>query len=54
MENVLKDLPPLFCSPVPEGSFPGGPIDSLLEELEVDFPKIQGPDFSPDTYPSGV
>ncbi|KAK4818697.1 hypothetical protein QYF61_017918 [Mycteria americana] len=27
VESVLKDLPALFCSLVPEGSFPGGPID---------------------------
>ncbi|KAK4829131.1 hypothetical protein QYF61_002210 [Mycteria americana] len=26
MERVLKGLPALFCSLVPEGSFPGGPI----------------------------
>ncbi|KAK4823759.1 hypothetical protein QYF61_006055 [Mycteria americana] len=44
MESVLKDLPALFCSLVPEGSFPGGPI--VLEQLEFCFPKIQGPDFT--------
>jgi len=42
--SVLKVLPALFCSPVREGHLPVGPIDSLLEELEVGFPKIQGPD----------
>jgi len=46
VENILKDLPGLFCSHVPEGSFPGGPIDLLLEQLEFCFPKIQGPDFT--------
>jgi len=46
MESVLQALPALFCSSVPEGCFPGSPIDSFLEELEVCFPKIQGPDFT--------
>ena len=27
VENVLKDLPALFCPPVPEDHFPGGPTD---------------------------
>jgi len=40
MESVLKDLPALFCSLVPKGSFPEGPTDQLLEELEFGFPKI--------------
>ncbi|KAK4828813.1 hypothetical protein QYF61_000870 [Mycteria americana] len=38
IESVLKDLTDLFCSLVPEDSFRG--------ELEVCFPKIQGPDFT--------
>ncbi|KAK4826361.1 LOW QUALITY PROTEIN: hypothetical protein QYF61_007955, partial [Mycteria americana] len=46
MESVLKDLPALFCSLVPEGSFPEETIDEHLEELEFCFPKIQGPDFT--------
>jgi len=37
MESILKDLPALFYSLVPEGSFPGGPG-------KVCIPKIQGPD----------
>ncbi|KAK4828558.1 hypothetical protein QYF61_027527 [Mycteria americana] len=39
MESILKDLPALFCSLVPEDQFPG--------ELEFYFPKIQGPDYTP-------
>lgn len=35
MKSILKDLPALFCSLVPEGSFPGDPIDQLLEELAL-------------------
>ena len=27
IESVLKDLPALFCSLVPEGSFLEGPVD---------------------------
>lgn len=46
MERVLKDLLTLFCPVVPKGSFLGDPIDQLLEQLAVCFPKIQGPDFS--------
>jgi len=40
MESILKDLLALFHSPVPEGHFPGGLADLLLEELEVGFPTI--------------
>ncbi|KAK4820667.1 hypothetical protein QYF61_003075 [Mycteria americana] len=29
MESILKDLPALFCSSVPEDHFPGGPTNSL-------------------------
>lgn len=36
----------LFCSLVPEGSFPWGPIAWLLEQLELCFPKFQGHDFT--------
>lgn len=39
-------LPSLSCTLVPEGSFPGGPIDYLLEVLEVYLPKVQGFDFT--------
>jgi len=42
----FKDLPALFFSLVSQDSFPEGRIDYLLEELEVCFAKIQGPDFS--------
>lgn len=40
MEDLLKDLPPLFCPLVPEDHLPGDPIGYLLEELEVCFPKV--------------
>jgi len=36
----------MFCPPVPEDHFPGGPTE-VLEELEVGFLKIQGPDCTP-------
>jgi len=32
--------------PCPRGQYPRGPMDSLLEELEVRFPKVQDPDFT--------
>lgn len=40
MKSILKDLPALFCPLVPEGSFPGNPIDQLLGELALSFPRI--------------
>lgn len=47
MEDFLKDLSALFHSLVPDGSLPWDPIDYLLEELEVCFPKVEEPNFSP-------
>lgn len=35
MQSVLNNLSALFCCLVSEGSFPGGSIDQLLEELEA-------------------
>lgn len=40
MKNIMKDLPALFCSLAPEGSFPGDPIDQLIEEPALYFPGI--------------
>ena len=31
MESVLKDLPGIFCSLVPEGTLPGNPNDSRVD-----------------------
>lgn len=44
MEDFLKEL---FRSLGPEGSLPGDPPDCLLEELEIFFPRVWGPDFAP-------
>lgn len=46
MDNFLKNLPALFHSFAPDGSFPGCPIDYLLEKLEVCFSIVQWPDFT--------
>lgn len=42
LENFLKDLPALLCSPAPRGSFPGGSViwtdtaDSIWGHMKVD------------------
>lgn len=56
MDNFLKNLPALFCSFIPKGSFPRCPIDYPLEKLEFCFSTVEWPDFTlhlthvPDDY----
>lgn len=38
---LLKDLSAVFHSLVPDSSLPGNPIDYLLEDVEVCFPKVE-------------
>lgn len=46
MDDFLKNLSALFHSLVPDGSLPGDPIDYFLEEVDVCFPKVEGPNFT--------
>ena len=41
VESVLKDLPVLFCSLVPEGSFQGVPLTNFLNSWKFAFLKFR-------------
>lgn len=47
VEDLLSDVSALFHSFVLDSSLPGDPIDYLLEEVDVCFPKVEGPNFTP-------